>query len=199
MQNSEDIIHLGMITCTFSEICIILHIIRYSDIQKSLPRLLLRRLSSKPWPNFRYVSIIETDVFSCIYSSKSRYHPSRKMFCVFLHFFHSGQVRNSAISSLNSRERHFFSSLCRSSLVFNQIYLRSASFPSIYHGIDGTLLASSKYGKRWFVMKNLPEDWSQSETRKYFECIIMPNTSWPDCYATMFKQLIVGRRFIEKC
>ena len=34
---------------------------------------------------------------------------------------------------------------------------------------DGILLASSKYGKRQLVMKYSPEEWSQSETAKYFE------------------------------
>ena len=39
-----------------------------------------------------------------------------------------------------------------------------------YHRNDGILLAqSSKYGKRQLVMKNLPGDWSQSETAKCFE------------------------------
>ena len=44
--------------------------------------------------------------------------------------------------------------------------------------IDCILLASSKYGKHQFVMKNQPGDWSQSEMVKYFESIISSLTSF---------------------
>ena len=44
------------------------------------------------------------------------------MFCLYLHFFRSVLVRYSAISSSDSRERHFFSSL----------FAQAASFPIIY-------------------------------------------------------------------
>ena len=52
--------------------------------------------------------------------------------CAFLNFFHSVQNRSSAISSSNSCKGHFLVHFCPSSLVSNQIYHRSASFPIKY-------------------------------------------------------------------
>ena len=52
----------------------------------------------------------------------------------------------------------FFVHNCPSSIVSNQIY----------HQIDGILQAQSKYGKRQLVIKNLPRNWSQSETEMFW-------------------------------
>ena len=78
--------------------------------------------------------------------------------CIFLHFFHSIYVRNFAISSSNSSKTSFFSvHYCPSSLISNQIICHLASLNilcnQIYHRIDGTLSASSKYGKHQLVYK----------------------------------------------
>ena len=48
---------------------------------------------------------VNTDVFVQILLKK---RPSSNMFCAFLLFFHSVLVKNLAISSSDSRERHFF-------------------------------------------------------------------------------------------
>lgn len=76
--------------------------------------------------------------------------------CIFLHFFHSIYVRNLAISSSNSSKTSIFSSLLP-----KHPYFQSNNMPSlnilcnqIYHGIDGTLSPSSKYGKHLLVIKN---------------------------------------------
>ena len=104
--------------------------------------------------------------FSCRCCSKSRLQVGnihRAMFCVFLHFFRSVLVRNSAISSLDHHGRHFyfffFSSLVnirtasRSAAPGNEVD-RCLVSNQIYHRIYGILLAASKYGQRRLVMKN---------------------------------------------
>ena len=71
--------------------------------------LYICRHSSKPWPisrlRFQYIKVY---FFFQILHKKSRKHLFSNMFCVFLHFLRSGLFRNSAISSSDSRERHFF-------------------------------------------------------------------------------------------
>ena len=131
--------------------------------------LYIRRHSSKPLPisrlRFQYIKIY---FFFQILHKKSRKHLLSNMFCVFLHFLRSGLFRNSAISSSDSRERHFFTfTINPSSLVFRQMY----------HRIDSILLASSKYGKR------------QSETAQYLYWIIMNNYR---------KKLSMMRRIMER-
>ena len=55
-------------------------------------------------------------MFSCRYSSKRIKLPLCNKFCVILNFFRLVLVRNSAISSLDSREHHFFGSLVNKQL-----------------------------------------------------------------------------------
>ena len=65
---------------------------------------------------------------------------------------------------------------CPTSLVSNQIYYRSTSFPiQIYRRMDGiqVMLPFFKYGKRHLVMNDKLGLWSQSETVNCFECIII--------------------------
>ena len=95
------------------------------------------------------------------------------MFWVFVLSFHSGLVRNSAISFRIAVNTIFFGSLvnkqlgrrawkrgwsmvfCPNSLVFNQIYRRlTFVHGQIYHRIDGISLSSSKFGQRRLVMKD---------------------------------------------
>ena len=62
---------------------------------------------------------------------------------------------------------------CPNSLVSNQIYYRSTSFPiQIYRRKDGiqVMLLFFKYGKRHLVMNDKLGLWSQSETVNCFEC-----------------------------
>ena len=100
------------------------------------------------------------------------------MFSVSLYFFHSDLVRNSAILSSDSCERHLFSAwrwsislwLAASfSIKLYGLLINLVSDQKIYHPIDGMLLTYSKYGKRQLVMKNQSGDWSQSEKAKCFE------------------------------
>ena len=61
---------------------------------------------------------------------------------------------------------------CPNSLVSNQIYYRSTSFPiQIYRRKDGiqVMLPFFKYGKRHLVMNGKLGLWSQSETVNCFE------------------------------
>ena len=67
-----------------------------------------------------------------VFSSQILQHPSSNMFCVFHHLFCSVLARNSAISSSDSCERQFFSSLLPNSLFSRQVYYRSPLFPSKY-------------------------------------------------------------------
>ena len=55
-------------------------------------------------------------MFSCRYSSKRRKLPWCNKFCVILNFVRLVLVRNSAISSSDSPERHFFYSLVNKQL-----------------------------------------------------------------------------------
>ena len=75
------------------------------------------------------------------------------MFCIFLHFFHSAQVRGSAISSSNSRERHFF--------YFT--LAQAASFP-IKYTTESMVYCS-----------HLPGDWSQSQKLRNGQIFLMNN------------------------
>ena len=138
---------------TASKIWIILHIIQKPNSinisGKYLTSLSPLVLSSKLWPISGYKKMFfflddtpqKVDRFNA--------HPAICMFCVFLHFLWSVLVRYSAISSLDSWERH----------LFQFITVRVASFPGKYT-IDqpccqyGMLLASFKYSKRQLVMKN---------------------------------------------
>ena len=88
------------------------------------------------------------------------------MFSVFLYFFHSDLVRNSAILSSDSYERHLFSawrwciSLWLAASFSIKLYgpLINLVSDQIYHPIDRMLLTYAKYGKRQLVMKNQPGD-----------------------------------------
>ena len=99
------------------------------------------------------------------------------MFSVFLYFFHSDLVQNSAILSSDSCERNLFSawrwsiSLWLAASFSIKLYglLINLVSDQIYHPIDVMLLTYSKYSKRQLVMKNQPGDWSQSEKVKCFE------------------------------
>ena len=99
------------------------------------------------------------------------------MFSVFLYFFHSDLVRNSAILSSDSCERNLFSawrwsiSLWLAASFSIKLYglLINLVSNQIHHPIDDMLLTYSKYGKHQLVMKNQPGDWSQSEKVKCFE------------------------------
>lgn len=77
------------------------------------------------------------------------------MFSVFFYFFHSDLVRNSAILSSDSCERHLFSAwrwsislwLAASfSIKLYGLLINLVSDQKIYHPIDGMLLTYSKYG-----------------------------------------------------
>ena len=72
--------------------------------------------------------------------------------CAFLNFFHSVQNRSSAISSSNSCKGHFSVHFCPSSLVSNQIYHRSASFP-IKYTIDHPRFQSNISSNRWYIVR----------------------------------------------
>ena len=99
------------------------------------------------------------------------------MLSIFLYFFRSDLVPNSAILFSDSCERHLFSawpwsiSLWLAALFSIKLYgpLINLISDQIYHPIDGMLLTYSKYGERQLVMKNQPGDWSQSEKAKCFE------------------------------
>ena len=131
---------------------IILHIIQKPNsinISKYLTSLSPLVLSSKLWPISGYKKMFF--FFDDTPQKVDRFNAHRAicMFCVFLHFLWSVLVRYSAISSLDSWERH----------LFQFITVRVASFPGKYT-IDqpccqyGMLLASFKYSKRQLVMKN---------------------------------------------
>ena len=101
----------------------------------------------------------------------SRMLSTSDIFCLFLHFFRAVLVRNSATSSLDSRERHF---LVYSGIIASRPRVETrlidgllsmhprfqSNTPSInlvsnemYNRIDGILLASSKYDKHKFAFQ----------------------------------------------
>ena len=101
--------------------------------------------SSKHYPISRHGVRIWTAVYSYIF-----------LFCVFLQFFCSDLLRNSAIScSDRSLYRHFFRPPVLKQPPFQ------ANIPSINlvskqscHRLDSILLASSNFGKRQLVIRN---------------------------------------------
>lgn len=90
------------------------------------------------------------------------------MFCIFLHFFYSAQVRGSANS--NSRERHFLSSLLPKQLRFqSNIPPNRWSIAHIFRGI-GANQEKLRNGKT-FLMDNNKICWTRYRIEK---CI----TTW---------------------
>ena len=117
------------------------------------------------------------------------------MFCMFLLSFHSVSVRNSAtrISFLHSvwttfslthswinrsdkllcLETKLITGLLPKQPPFNVNNLTNLVSKSIFHWINGILLATSKFGQCQLVMKNLPEALCQWETLKYFKWLMI--------------------------
>ena len=118
------------------------------------------------------------------------------MFCLLLHFVRSVLVRNSVISSSDSRERHHFFKFtpvkkqlagrawkrgwsmiymyCPSCLVSRLIYHRSTSFPNItsnqwYISLIFQFFFSTAVGY---------EELSRSKTAKYFQWMLIINNDW---------------------
>ena len=110
-------------------------------------------------------------------------HLSSNMFCIFLQFFRSVLVSNSAISSSDSRERHYvfvhswINSLAAASgnKVHQWFITLTASFPGhhilstnlvskqIYYRIDGILLLSSKCSQRCWLWRISPGIWANQK------------------------------------
>ena len=89
---------------TKAEFIVLLFIQNISKFLTSLPSRIFCQISSTRFQDINRC-------FSCRCCSKSRLKVGnihRAMFCVFLHFFRSVLVRNSAISSLDRHGRHFY-------------------------------------------------------------------------------------------
>ena len=116
--------------------CFIIHSKDFYDLS-----LYPRRLSSKVWPIPRYGFKIQTFFFLQILLKKyitsiEQYVLRTLAFLSFRLFFPKSLVRNLAISSLDSRERNFLSSLVNKRLGgrtlkrgWSMVYSPSASFP----------------------------------------------------------------------
>ena len=87
------------------------------------------------------------------------------MFCIFLRFFRSVLIRNSAISSSGIRGGHFYYfTIAQAASLISLKNIPSINLVSkqIYRQNDGMLLASSKYGMHQLGMES-------KVTAKYFE------------------------------
>lgn len=136
---------------------IILHIIQKPNsihIHKYLTSLSPLVLSSKLWPisGYKQMFFFLDDTPQKV--DRCNVHRGISTFCIFLHFFCSDLVRNSAILSLDRIIAE--SAICFRSLLPEQPRFQ-ANIPSInllFNMIQCTLLASFKYSKRQLVMKN---------------------------------------------
>ena len=122
--------------------------------------------------------------------------------CCFVMFFHSLPyvlIRNSAISSSDSRERHmFFRVLVHSGIKTlaaapsgDGIFAWKGGCLVIYHWINGILLASSKFGQRQLEKLGDLINWLLMRTT-YFNYIIWllkeTRNLWVNCWNMIFKQ-----------
>ena len=135
---------------TSSEICIIFYIalklnsiIVLLFIREAYLIIPPRRLSSKLCPVCRHCfRIYKRMLFLADTAQKVKKTPSCDTSFVFLHVFRSVLVRNSAISSLDSRERLVISSSLRNKKLGCRAWKGgSMVYHNLYHRIDGQYIA----------------------------------------------------------